>query len=458
MSGNWELKKSFDIKETPELVAFVGAGGKTTLMMALAQRLSGRVIITTTTHLFAAQIESAAVDLPAVTWRYQETRVLDKDELLMRRYLLVGKPKGDRVTGVPLEAPGKLLARSDVDYVLVEADGAKMHPIKAPAEHEPALPQDATLVLPVIGIDGLGGRIIDVAHRPKHVAHLLGKKDTDTLSVEDLAFLLSQQNTGLKGVPETTRVIAVINKVDTSAQLVAARQVACLVLQQSRVQQVVISNALSARVVLEVHKRVTAVVLAAGQSQRMGRSKQLLEWGDTTMLGQTVRNLKDTAVHDILVVTGSENESVEAIARAEDVRTVYNRRYASGEMLSSLQTAIKTIPPNRAAVLVMMADQPMVTARDIDLLLQAYWRGEGDIIAPEFGGQRGNPVLIDRHHFEELLALPLGAAPRDLLRRHKVTLIPASKAVLQDIDEPEAYERYRPGARQVDHGRESQII
>jgi molybdenum cofactor cytidylyltransferase len=284
MSGNWELKKSFDIKETPELVAFVGAGGKTTLMMALAQRLSGRVIITTTTHLFAAQIESAAVDLPAVTWRYQETRVLDKDELLMRRYLLVGKPKGDRVTGVPLEAPGKLLARSDVDYVLVEADGAKMHPIKAPAEHEPALPQDATLVLPVIGIDGLGGRIIDVAHRPKHVAHLLGKKDTDTLSVEDLAFLLSQQNTGLKGVPETTRVIAVINKVDTSAQLVAARQVACLVLQQSRVQQVVISNALSARVVLEVHKRVTAVVLAAGQSQRMGRSKQLLEWGDTTML------------------------------------------------------------------------------------------------------------------------------------------------------------------------------
>jgi molybdenum cofactor cytidylyltransferase len=159
-----------------------------------------------------------------------------------------------------------------------------------------------------------------------------------------------------------------------------------------------------------------------------------------------------------MVVTGSENESVEAIARAEDVRTVYNRRYASGEMLSSLQTAIKTIPPNRAAVLVMMADQPMVTARDIDLLLQAYWRGEGDIIAPEFGGQRGNPVLIDRRHFEELLALPLGAAPRDLLRRHKVTLIPASKAVLQDIDEPEAYERYRPGARQVDHGRESQII
>lgn len=449
MNSKCKLLESLDIGEKPELVAFVGAGGKTTLMMALARRLPGRLIVTTTTHMFTAQIETAAADLPAAIHRYPAPIIVDNGG--SRILLLTGPPEGDKVSGVPLDLPGQLLARPDVDHVLVEADGAKMKPVKAPADHEPAYPYETTLALPVIGIDALGGRILTVAHRPGLVAQRLGKKDSDLLLVEDLAFLLSDQEVGLKGVPEAARVIAIINKVATSTQLTAARRIARLVLQQSRLQQVVISNALSASPVIEVHKRVTAVVLAAGRSQRMGRSKQLLAWGDTTLLGQTLRNLKETAVHGIVVVTGSQAESVEAIARAQGVPTVYNRRYATGEMLSSLQTAIASVPQNVAAVLVMMADQPTVSVQEIDPLLQAYSRGEGDIIAPAFEGRRGNPVLISRRHFEELLALPLGAAPRDLLKRHQVTLVPvASDAVLQDIDEKEAYERYRPVGKQPD--------
>jgi molybdenum cofactor cytidylyltransferase len=114
-------------------------------------------------------------------------------------------------------------------------------------------------------------------------------------------------------------------------------------------------------------------------------------------------------------------------------------------MLSSLQTAVAQLPENRSAVLVMLADQPMTGAPVIDQLLSAYARGEGLIIAPEFDGRRGNPVLIDRAHFAALLALPPGSAPRDLLRRHPVTLVPvAAKAVLQDIDSLDDYTRHRP--------------
>jgi len=447
MSGKHTVTEAFDIGTNSELVAFVGAGGKTTLMMALAKRLPGRTIVTTTTRLFEAQIESAVSALPAVICRYPDLTPLDENKLEPGIFLVVGPEESDKVTGVPLTLPGQLLARPDVDHVLVEADGAKLFPVKAPADHEPALPESVTLVVPVIGVDALGGRIVDVAHRSELVAHLLGKAVTDRLVVEDLTLLLNQTDSGLKNVATHVRLIAVINKVETPNQLEDARLIAGQVLGQQRVQRVVLSSAISARPVVEVHRRVTAVVLAAGQSQRMGRSKQLLPWGDTTVLGQTLRNLKETAVYDILVVTGSEAEKVKAIAQEEGVPTQHNSRHATGEMLSSLQTAIENLPNNRTAVLVMMADQPMVTAPVINHILQAYWRGEGDIVAPEFGGRRGNPVLIDRRHFEDLLALPLGSAPRDLLKRHQVYLVPTtSETILQDIDLLEDYEKYRPDA------------
>jgi molybdenum cofactor cytidylyltransferase len=111
-------------------------------------------------------------------------------------------------------------------------------------------------------------------------------------------------------------------------------------------------------------------------------------------------------------------------------------------MLSSLQTAVRHLPSYIDAVLVTLVDQPLVEPETIDHLLAAYWQGHGELIAPSFAGRRGNPVLIGRPHFDELLRLPVGKAPRDLLRRHEVYLVPAqSAAVLDDIDTMDDYRR-----------------
>jgi molybdenum cofactor cytidylyltransferase len=447
MSDKFTLSEAFQIGEGPELVAFIGGGGKSTLMIALAKQMAGKVVLTTSTRMFAAQIESAASTLQAVTYHYPDLDPLDDRDAAPDKTIIVGPIKGDKVTGVPLNLPKQLLTRHHIDAVVVEADGAKMLPIKAPAAHEPALPVGVTLVVPVVGMNALDGRIKDVAHRPELVARLLHKREMDRLTIDDIVCLLSHEEGGLKGIPATARVIPVINKVETPDQLQAARSIARLVLQNSRVQQVVLSSAQAANPVVEVQRRVTAVVLAAGQSRRMGRSKQLLPWGETTLLGQTLRNLKESAVHDTLVVTGAEAAKVEAIAQAEGVPILHNSRFASGEMLSSLQTAVAQLPASRSAVLVMLADQPMVTAPIIDQILHAYGRGEGTIVAPSFEERRGNPVLIDRRHFDELLTLPGDAAPRNLLQRHPVNLVPTmTEVVLQDIDNLEDYERYRPDA------------
>lgn len=194
---------------------------------------------------------------------------------------------------------------------------------------------------------------------------------------------------------------------------------------------------------------VVAVVLAAGVASRMGRAKQLLPWGGHTILEQTLHNVRQSRIQQTVVVTGYRAQAVAALARRAGATIVHNENYEEGEMLSSLQVAVAQLPKDCTGVLVMLADQPLVEAQTINRLLAAFQKGRGDIIAPTYEGQRGNPVLIGERFFDEMLALPLGAAPRDLLRRHPeaLHLVPVtSDSVILDIDRPADYERHRPNA------------
>jgi len=452
------LPSALQITAPGELVALVGGGGKSSLMFSLARVMPGRTVITTTTRIFSGQMSWAPAvclydgredDLDSKRLAESENGLSDLAHELDRygHCLVIGQVSGEKATGVPVELPGKLLSRADVDYVIVEADGSRRRPSKAPAEHEPVLPSETTLVVPVVGIDALDGPLNQKAHRPERVAALTGMKTDQPLTPESLAILLTHPEGGLKGVPAAARLIPFINKVDDERHLVLARLVARQALRHERVDRVVIGALRGSRQVREIHRRVTAVVLAAGDSRRMGRAKQLLPWGQTTVLGQTLANLRASVVHDIMVVSGFEAEAVEAIAVDLGASTVRNPEYAHGEMLSSLQAAVRTLPENRAAVLVMLADQPMVEVQSINRLLVAYWQGRGELIAPAYKGQRGNPVLIGRPFFNRLLALPEGSAPRELLQRHHGDLYLVemdSDQILRDLDRPDDYRRRRP--------------
>jgi molybdenum cofactor cytidylyltransferase len=466
-----DLLAAFGLSDSPELIAIVGGGGKSSLLFALGRALPGRVVLTTTTRIFAAQVQ-----LADAVCELENLAALG--ELLERygRVLVIGNVEGEKAFGVPPELPAQLLARPDIDYVVVEADGSRMRPIKAPAAHEPAIPPETSLVIPLVGIDALDGPIEAVGHRPELVLSVIGRGEAagrkidggeqiahpaaspvQRLSVEEVARLITHPQGGMKGVPEGARVIPLINKVETEDQLRAARQIAHHILRNTDyglritdyglpIPQVAIGAIKTHQPIREVQRRVTAVILAAGESQRMGQPKQLLPWGESSVLSQTIRNAKAATLHDILVVSGHEAAKIEAIAAAEGVPTIHNPQYAIGEMLSSLQTAVSHLIPS-AAILVLLADQPMLTPETIDQLLAAYWRGESELIAPVYQGQRGNPVLIGRRYFAELLALPAGDAPRTLLQRHtaELLLVPVeTETVVQDLDTWEAYERLRP--------------
>jgi len=501
----WTLPAALGLGSGAELVAFVGGGGKTSVLFALAVALPGRVVITTTTRIFAAQMRLA----PAVVYADDLSQL---GELLDAhgRCLVVGHVDGDKARGVAPALPARLLARPDVDAVLVEADGSRMRPVKAPAEHEPVIPLETTLVVPVAGLDALEGPIEEVAHRAELVRRItndeLGIRNEEGrvagggwrvgandrrltasdqrpttndqrlttndqqlttsegwLTPEGLARVLTHEQGGLKGAPDGARVVPFLNKVESAERLDAARMAARLMLRQPRVDRVVLGAARTGQPVGEVWRRVTAVVLAAGESRRMGRNKLLLPWGATTVLGQTLDNVWASAVHDVVVVTGHEHEKVEAVVagyrrpgdRADteegsgstrSAQILFNCDYANG-MLTSVQAAVRALPSSTEAILCVLGDQPMVGPPIIDRLLIAYAATPAGLVAPFVREHRGNPVLIDRRYFAELLALPAGAAPRVLLARHADDLLALpvdSDAVLHDLDRPEEYDRFRP--------------
>ncbi len=467
----YALPAAFAIQES-ELVAFVGGGGKTSLMFALARALGAGVVTTTTTRIFAAQmklapavcfltaadVQQAMADKSSAFSALSAVGDLSHLDAFLAQFgtaLVVGQVVGEKAFGVPPELPVQLLARPDVRHVLVEADGSRMRPIKAPAAHEPVIPPETTLVVPVVGMDALERPLHTVAHRAEQIAHILQQQyaitPDDTLTPDMVAALLTHPLGGLKGVPASARVIPTLNKVETPARLAAARHIARALLRTPhsafRIPQVVLSAAQTAQPIREVWRRIAAVILAAGQSTRMGANKLLLPWGKSTVLGQTVQNALESDVSAVWVVTGHEAEAVTAVAQAAGVDTLPNPAVAQGgEMITSLQVALRQLPEEVTAVLVMLGDQPMVLPETLNTLLHAYYQGAGELIAPVYQGERGNPVLIGRRYFAELLALPPTAAPRDVLRRHasSLQLVEAgTPAVLQDLDSPEEYEKWK---------------
>lgn len=204
------LTRLFDLAPS-ELVAVVGAGGKTTLLLSLAAELSDaghRVAVTTTTKMGSAQVLPAA----SVCHSPEPGEVADA-VASCGLVFVVGTDDGSKITGPPPTAIDRLYRSGVVDYVLVEADGARRKPFKAPADHEPVIPKATTVVVVVMGTDAIGGTIAEVCHRPERVAAIAGRSTSGVLDVDACVAVLGSPDGGLKGVPEAARVVVALTKV-----------------------------------------------------------------------------------------------------------------------------------------------------------------------------------------------------------------------------------------------------
>ena len=210
--------------QSGQLLALVGGGGKSSLLFAIGRTYPGRVLMTTTTRIFAEQAKQAVMLSLSQLEAGHES---DPDPIGRQlqehgHCLIIGRLDGQKAAGVSPDLPQKWLSRRDVDLVVVEADGSRMQPIKAPAAHEPVIPTGTTLLIPVAGIDALGRPIGEIAHRPELVSDLTGLPLDARLTPAAVATVLTHPAGGLKGLPAGARCIPCINKVETDAQLLEA--------------------------------------------------------------------------------------------------------------------------------------------------------------------------------------------------------------------------------------------
>lgn len=204
----------------PGITAIIGAGGKTTLLRALADELSprARVIVATSTKMYVP--DWCPVVLEDDEERDDEKRLLLRLEAALADASCVCIGAIHKPTG-KLQASHLEFSRlaNMADYVLVEADGAKMLPLKAHAEHEPVIPGDTQRVVCVVGADGLSAPVSQVCHRLHLFAQLAGISESDAVTPEAVAAVLNA---------ESLHDVVLVNKVETAAEWRAAERIAAL--------------------------------------------------------------------------------------------------------------------------------------------------------------------------------------------------------------------------------------
>ena len=188
--------------------------------------------------------------------------------------------------------------------------------------------------------------------------------------------------------------------------------------------------------------------MAAGKSTRMGEAKQLLRLGESTVLGRTIENVRLALVDEIVLVLGASAEDIRRQLPAsllEGLKVVVNPAYEQG-MASSLRAGLSALDPEIGAALIVLADQPFVRPETLDQLADHYRRSKAQIVIPSYRGVRGNPVLLDRSVFAEVMALQGDVGCRAIFASHPegtVRLEVEDEGILLDIDNQEDYERLR---------------
>lgn len=442
-----------------ESVAFTGAGGKTTALFRLAHLMPPPILVTTTTHLAIDQL-ALADHIITLT----DSSDISKELTIQsgKVILLIGEERQkDKASGLSNNTIKKVgnFARERGITLLIEADGSRQRPLKAPANHEPVIPNFVDCVVVVVGLSALGKPIAEQwIHRPELFANLVGFRLGDEITTEAIVHALLNKSGGLKGVPPNARRICLLNQADTRYLQAAAKRVAQGLIpdygsvivsslfggaQDLKGKELVdgIIKPTVADDIYAVHEPMGGIILAAGGSERIGRAKQLLSWEGKPLVRHVALTALSAGFSKLVIVVGSFGEDVQKAVDDLPLEIVPNTEWKSGQS-TSVQAGLRALPVEMGAAVFLLADQPRVSTRLIQTLIEEHSKTLAPVIAPIADGQRGNPVLFDKSTFSDLLSLKGDVGGRVLFSRYPVTWIEwHDPAILQDIDTENDYRR-----------------
>lgn len=444
------LLEALRLKNKTVRMALVGAGGKTSTLFRLGKELalinnpkSKQVWLSATTHLSIDQLAYADKHIEIV---YPS----DFDNYLMKPdfgvILFTGKPVEDgRTAGVTLAVFNEMLhiANANDIPIIIEADGARRLPLKSPADHEPVIPPWIEQVVVIAGLSALGKPMTgEWVHRPEIFSELSGLSLGEILTSEAMVSVLGHPNGGLKGIPKHARRILLLNQAGTPELQAAGQMIA------SRLQHVYDSIILAdlqppvgEGKISAVFEPVAGVVLAAGQSLRMGKPKQLLPWKNHPLVYHAAHKGVISGLNPVLVVVGNVGDEVANQVKDLPVRIVKNPYWQDGQSTSVI-AAIQALPENVGAVIFLMADQPLIPVDLIRSLVATHAVSLAPIIAPLINGRRSSPVIFDRELFSDLSKLSGDIGGRALFSHYPVKWLEwYGKNIELDIDNERDYQR-----------------
>ncbi len=251
--------------------------------------------------------------------------------------------------------------------------------------------------------------------------------------------MLLHESGGLKNIPNGARRIGLLNQTDTPELEAAARGLARTLL--SAYHAVWVGALQRSPELTAVYEPVAGILLAAGESKRLGRPKALLDWKGKPFVHRVAETALAAGLDPVVVVTGSDADKVEPALTGLRVQIVRNESWQQGQS-SSVKAGLSALPDRACAALFLVVDQPQLPIFLIEAILAEHSGSLAPIIAPMMDDHRTNPVLFDRSTFADFAELQGDVGGRAIFSRHRVRWLPwLDSSLAIDVDTPEDYQR-----------------
>ncbi|WP_455278451.1 nucleotidyltransferase family protein [[Eubacterium] cellulosolvens] len=193
--------------------------------------------------------------------------------------------------------------------------------------------------------------------------------------------------------------------------------------------------------------RISSILLAAGESKRMGKQKLLLNLGKSNIINITLENLLKSEIFEILIVLGYEAKKIEDSLSAQDkrIKFVFNKNFKEG-MSTSIKSGVIAASKQSEAFLIALGDQPLISPKIINRLIEKYQSSGAGIVTVKHQSLRGHPVIISKKYLQEILALNGDIGARHLLKQHlddTESINTGSSEEFFDIDRTQDYEELK---------------
>ncbi len=419
-------------------VALVGAGGKTTALFQLARALEPPVVVTNSVHLGAWQ--AGLADRHLIISRPEDVeRFSGQVEGVT---LMTGAPgEDDRLQGLDLDALEAIhdMANRLGFPVLVEADGSRRKPLKAPGEHEPVIPGWINTVVVVTGLAGLDQRLSDsVVHRAERFAELCMIKTGEIITEEQIGRLLIHPQGGQKNIPTASRRVALLNQADEPVQAESGLRIAKII---RHVFDTVLITSLAKQKIWQRIEPTAGIILAGGRSSRFGQPKMLMDWHGKPLVRHVAECALWAGLDQVIVVTGAVDQPLREALSGLRVEFVHNSAWEVGQS-TSVRAGVGALAYDIGSAIFLLADQPLVPPELLRKLIDRHEITQAAVVAPRVAGRRANPVLFDRVIFSQLWELEGDVGGRAILNQYPVEYVDwADDNLLLDIDTPEDYAR-----------------